>query len=229
MDFKMTTSAPDIIYLMRAMKIQWVLDIGANVGQFAYSLVDGGYQGGLISFEPTAESFAKLSETAAAHENWHCLHLALGDEDGETTIHVSANRVSSSILPALPWSIEEHGAIAPVKHEVTNVRRLDTVWPELPLPSSPGPLMLKIDVQGFEPQVLAGLGDRLRDVDLLLLEASLIPVYKGEMAFEDLVTEMRRRGMHPVWIAAGWGSATTGQIFQCDIAFAKEPLVKTST
>jgi FkbM family methyltransferase len=225
----MSTPAPGIIHLVRAMNIQKVLDVGANIGQFGRALLDQGYEGELISFEPLAESFAELSAASANHPNWHCRQLALGVEDGEATLNISANRVSSSILPALPWSIEEHGPIAFVGQETVEIRRLDTLWHELPFQGPPGPLMLKIDVQGFEPRVLAGLGERLGDIDLLLFEASLIPVYEGETAFEDLVSDMRNRGMYPVWIGAGWGSATTGQIFQCDIAFAQQPLVRAST
>ncbi len=222
-------SESGIIHLIKAINIQWVLDVGANVGQFGSYLFDQGYQGGLISFEPVAESFYKLSKASADRPNWHCRHLALGVENGEGTINVSANSVSSSIFPALPWSIQEHAPIAPVRQETVKIRRLDTVWDELPLPESSGPIMLKIDAQGYEPQVLAGLGDRLIDIDFLLLEASLVPVYEGEITFEELALEMRRRGMHPVWIGAGWGSATTGQIFQCDIAFAKERVISLST
>lgn len=207
------------------MGIRCVLDVGANTGQFGRALLDQGFDGRLISFEPLSESFRDLSRNAAQCENWSCRNLAIGAEDKDETIHISENRVSSSILQAKPWAIEEHAPIASTAEEIVTVRRLDTIWDTLPFPEPRGPVMLKIDVQGFEPQVIAGLGDRIGEVSLLLLEASLIPVYEGETPFEVLIVEMRRRGLYPVWIGAGWGSPTTGQVFQCDIAFAHAPVV----
>lgn len=222
----MSTPAADIMRLMQVMGIGCVLDIGANAGQFGEALIHHGFGGRLISFEPLSESFKALRETSRRHPDWHCRPLAIGAENGEATIYISENRVSSSILQAKPWSIEEHAAIAVSSREDVTVRRLDAIWDELPFPEPRPPIMVKIDVQGFEPQVIAGLGTCIDRVDLLLLEASLIPVYDGESPIEIIIADMRRRGLHPVWIGPGWGSETTGQIFQCDIAFAHQPVVK---
>lgn len=212
--------------IMQYLGIQCVLDVGANSGQFGEKLLKRGFPGALISFEPLTDSFHELSTLARSYPNWRCYNLAIGSEEGEAVINVSANRYSSSLLPAKAWSIEEHAPIAPVAQQRVEVRRLDSLWQELWPSVTPRPLMLKIDVQGFEPQVLEGLGERLREVDLLLLEASLIPSYEGAKSFDVVVSDMRSQGLHPVWIGTGWGSHRTGQVFECDIAFARVQLIR---
>lgn len=212
--------------IMQHIGIRCVLDVGANSGQFGEKLLNRGFQGRLISFEPLTDCFAELSRNAQRHPNWDCHNLAIGSQEGTAVINVSGNRYSSSILPAASWSVEEHAPIGSVAQQPVRVRRLDSLWQELWPLSAPRPLMLKIDVQGFEPQVLEGLGQRLQDVDLLLFEASLIPSYEGAETFEVMVADMRSKGLYPVWIGPGWGSSKTGQIFECDIAFARTPLIR---
>lgn len=212
--------------IMQHLGIGCVLDVGANAGQFGEMLFRQGFPGRLVSFEPLDDCFDELSRIARHYPNWQCHKLAIGSEDGEAVINVSGNRYSSSILPAESWSIEEHAPIAPVARQPVKVRRLDSLWQELWSSSVPRPLMLKIDVQGFEPQVLEGLGQHLQDIDLLLFEASLIPSYEGAKTFDVMVSDMRNNGLFPVWIGPGWGSAKTGQIFECDIAFARSALIK---
>lgn len=215
-----------IITLMKTMEIKCVLDVGANSGQFGGALFQLGFPGVVVSFEPLSDCYQDLKKNASAYPNWHCFNLALGSEEGEAVINVSANRFSSSILPARAWSIEAHAPIAPVAQQTVEVRRLDSLWQEMWSPTAPRPLMLKIDVQGFEPQVLDGLGRHLEEIDLLLLEASLIPSYEGAKSFDVVVSDLRSKGLHPVWIGPGWGDFQTGQIFECDIAFARNAIIK---
>jgi FkbM family methyltransferase len=215
-----------IINVMKALNIKNVLDVGANSGQFGQALVNRGFGGVLVSFEPLADCYQELLRLSRPYPNWHCFNLALGAEEGETVINVSGNRFSSSILAAKAWSVEAHAPIAAVAQQPVTVRRLDSLWQNMWSPAAPRPLMLKIDVQGFEPQVLEGLGRHLDEVDLLLIETALVPSYEGAQPFEVMVSDLRSKGLHPVWIGPGWGNPQTGQIFECDIAFARDSVIK---
>jgi FkbM family methyltransferase len=216
----------NIVDIMKTINIGCVLDVGANTGQFAKELLGSGFRGVLVSFEPLTDCYHELRSCSEAYPNWHCFNLALGAQDGETIINVSAHSQSSSILPVKAWSVEAYAPIAPIARQTVQVRRLDSLWPEMWSPAAPRPLMLKIDVQGFESQVLEGLGRYLDEVDLLLLETALISSYEGAEPFEVMVADPRDKGFHPVWIRGGWGDPQTGQVFECDIAFARNPLIK---
>lgn len=46
--------------------------------------------------------------------------------------------------------------------------------------------LLKIDTQGYEPEVLAGLGDRLYDVDVVITELMFYDFYERSLSFSDI-------------------------------------------
>ena len=54
--------------------------------------------------------------------------------------------------------------------------------------------MLKIDVQGFERDVIEGAGEVLQDFDTLLIEASFQTLYEGEWTFTEMVGDLASRG-----------------------------------
>ncbi|CAN5333999.1 hypothetical protein BH10PSE2_BH10PSE2_07790 [soil metagenome] len=212
------TSEPgDITSLVRQHRIDTVLDVGANVGQFAQSLRVGGYQGRLISFEPSSDAFAALSRISESDPLWTCRALALGSSNSQATFNLSANSYSSSFLQPTASTLAAEPAVGFIGEEIVAVHRLDTLWPTF----GEGRFLLKIDVQGLELEVLIGAGDRLAAVDLLFLEVSLVPVYVGEPVIETIFSYLRREGFVPVWIGPGFCDPASGQMFQCDVAFAR--------
>ena len=47
-------------------------------------------------------------------------------------------------------------------------------------------ISLKIDTQGFEPEVLDGLGDKLANVDVVLTELMFYDFYERSLSFSDI-------------------------------------------
>src|SRR5476649_785985 len=60
----------NIVYLMDALGIDLVLDIGANEGQFGQQLRRCGYGGRIVSFEPVEDVHATLSAAASGDRLW---------------------------------------------------------------------------------------------------------------------------------------------------------------
>src|SRR6266511_3295949 len=85
--------------LLDAYRIDTVIDVGANVGQYGRRLRDAGYRGQILSFEPIPDAFHALESQAVADPRWTCEQVAVGAVDGEAMLHVSGNSVSSSLLP----------------------------------------------------------------------------------------------------------------------------------
>ena len=87
---------------MRVQRINHVLDVGANVGQYASELRALGYAGKITSFEPGRFAFAVLEEASRRDDAWQAFNYGLSDVDGPLALTLSENSVSSSLQQVLP-------------------------------------------------------------------------------------------------------------------------------
>src|ERR1700730_6290619 len=88
--------------ILQEQRINMVLDVGANIGQFAQWIRETGYTGGIVSFEPLSDAHQKLSNVAVQDSLWSVApRMALGSAPGRIDIHVARNAVSSSLLHML--------------------------------------------------------------------------------------------------------------------------------
>jgi FkbM family methyltransferase len=192
-----------------------VLDVGANEGQYARRLRADGYLGELVSFEPGLSAYTKLEQTASADPAWHTVRAALADRVGSATLNVSANSYSSSLLPISTVHTTAAPDAAYVETEAVEVTTLDT------LEFSPAPTYLKIDVQGYEPQVLRGSDRLLEHVIAVELEMSLVPLYEGQDLAADVCVMLRNRGFVPVAFQTAFTDPKTAEILAVDALFAR--------
>jgi len=56
--------------------------------------------------------------------------------------------------------------------------------------------LLKIDTQGFEPEVLEGFGDKLTNVDVVITELMLFDYYERGLSFSDIEKYLLPAGFH---------------------------------
>lgn len=212
-------SGPQLTQLLRAHRIGLVLDIGANEGEYGTMLRRAGYHGRIVSFEPLAGPGRALRRKADADPRWTVLPYALGEESGTATINVSGNRgASSSVLPML----DRHAEAAPharyVGTEEVALRRLDELWPELVAEGER--VFLKLDVQGYEAQVLRGAGAYPETCHGLQIETSFVPLYEGSMLLgETLALAQGDLGLTPMAVIPGYVDPRTGQMLQADFVF----------
>ncbi|HLY34385.1 MAG TPA: FkbM family methyltransferase [Jatrophihabitantaceae bacterium] len=200
-----------------------VLDVGANVGQYADALRSSGYRGRIISFEPLAEAYARLAHHAAKDPGWTAVHSAVGAEPGTLEIHIAANSHSSSALPmnrthldAAPHSRTIGIESAPVT-TIADVVATYGVAPERTL--------LKVDTQGYEAPVLDGAGELLREFALIQLELSFVSLYDGQALYPELVARLAGLGFEWYGVDAAFVDPRTGRMLQVDGLFARSSLL----
>ena len=199
-------------------RIDTVLDVGANEGQYACLLRELGFKGRIISFEPLTAAHQRLQQTAVKDSLWTiAARTAIGHEEGQIRLNVASNGASSSILPML----EAHERAAPdvkyVGFEMAPISRLDRVAEEF-LGEAQN-IFLKVDAQGFELQVLQGATDLLRRVVGVQLELSLVPLYGGQPLFSELIDWMQGEG-YKIWgIIPGLADNASGRLLQTDAVF----------
>jgi FkbM family methyltransferase len=205
--------------LLAHLGIGVVLDVGANVGQYAERTRAAGYDGRIVSFEPLSDAHAALARAAAADPRWEVRRLALGEQDGEAEINVAGNSYSSSLLAME----ERHVASAPESRYVGSERvrtaRLDGLWDEVVRPGERA--WLKLDVQGFELQVLRGAGERLAELAAVQTELSLVPLYAGAAPWRTIVDLLEGAGFELAGLEPGFEDPASGRMLQADGVFVR--------
>jgi FkbM family methyltransferase len=195
-----------------------VLDVGANVGQFGTGLRDAGFKDRIISFEPLALAHRKLQAQAKRDRNWVVVPpVAVGDRNGRVTMNISANSVSSSVLPMLATHLHAEPDSKYVGHEEVDVRELDTLA-EGQI-SDRDRAFLKLDVQGFEHQALKGARRLLSRLVGIRLEMSLVPLYEGDHLFDAMLRELSDAGFETWSIAPAFLDPESGRLLQVDGTF----------
>ncbi len=198
---------------LAALAIETVIDVGANVGQYGQELRDHGYRGRIVSYEPLTEAYRVLEQTAASDPEWECHNLALGETDERRELTVAANLSSSSLLT---MTDEMRALIPDVGVELVSVKRLDGLDVRLE-----GPLMLKLDVQGYEARVLAGCGEVLDRVEQLECELSLAWLYDDQAQLSEMVAGLDGLGFEMVDLDPSFHDRRDGRILSFDALFGR--------
>jgi FkbM family methyltransferase len=205
------------IRLVKNFRIDHLLDVGANAGQYGSVMRALGYRGKLISFEPLSDAYRSLRTLADRDTNWETHNMALGDIEQEMTINVSKNLLSSSLLDMLPRHLETAPESEYCKSEPVKVRTLNQIYSSL-VPDD-ATTLLKIDTQGYERQVLQGSDAVLDKITGVQIEMSLVPLYDHGALFHELMTLLGDNGFTMMSIEAGFQDPNTGQLLQMDGVF----------
>lgn len=133
-----------------------VIDVGANRGQFALVARATWPEARIISFEPVPSAAATFSAVFEGDSGVELHRFALGSAMEERVLTVPAADDGASFL------VQLRGVPLTVQ-----VRRLDAVDLDFARPA-----LLKLDVQGFELEVLKGASLTLPFIDAVVAECS---------------------------------------------------------
>ena len=208
--------------LLAYHQIDLVLDVGANVGQYGLLLREFGYSGRIVSFEPLSTAYTQLKATSRNDPMWDVApRTALGNKDGKIAINVSGNSESSSVLDMLDSHLESASDSAYIGSEKVKLCRLDQIVKEY-LNDDTTSIFLKIDVQGFERQVLEGATQILPRVHGIQLEMSLIPLYKNQPLYQEIIEIMKELGYELHAVLPGFTDFKSGRLLQMDGIFFRK-------
>ena len=90
---------PGLSDFLDTRRVDLVIDVGANAGQFARDLRSLGYRGRIHSFEPLPTAFAELQSVAASDPLWEMSNVGVGRKAGKLEINIAKNSVFSSFRP----------------------------------------------------------------------------------------------------------------------------------
>jgi FkbM family methyltransferase len=202
--------------MLSSNNIDLVLDVGAAVGSYGESLRDCGYRGRIESFEPLVLPYHALAELSRADDLWVAHNVAVGAEPGRIAVNVAGNSDSSSVLRMLDTHVEAVPYAAFTGE--TQIANLVTIDEVLRQDEAHRPF-LKIDVQGYEREVLEGATRSLGRIVGVQIELSGVELYDGQMLIDETIDWLQELGF--VW----WGfepafcDPKTGRELQVDGLF----------
>jgi FkbM family methyltransferase len=161
-----------------------ILDIGGGIGASLKLFLDSFPDCKIMVFEPVSENFQAIKIRFPSSPNIEFINCAAGNENSEKQINIASRITSSSLLPlsADPDSqVFNESNLGKAGVETIRIVRLDDFFAlnkdEIGI--------MKIDVQGYEMDVLKGAGSTLKRTDIVVLEANNHEGYSGSAKYYD--------------------------------------------
>ena len=179
-----------------------VFDVGANIGTTLGEFKQWWPDAQVHCFEPQEECWTELERRAAQYpENQVVINkCAVGSVKTDAAVFYTHD-ISSGVSGFHKINLESNDSISLKdarrlngeglaeyeqrlnRERSVTVARLDEYMETVGIERVS---LLKIDTQGFEPEVLEGLGDRLSDVDVVLTELMFYDYYERSLSFSDI-------------------------------------------
>ena len=200
-----------------------LVDIGANIGRWAADFCRFFPRTTKVyCFEPNPELQTELARTTAPLPNTRILPIALGST--ERSLDLSIPELDSALgtfRPFNPAANAHYGVAASRTHRVP-VRRLDDALDDLK-----GPVVAKIDVQGFEIEVIDGGRRVLAACDAVLVECSFAPMHADgkDPSFGHCNAMLSECGLVPV-VFQRYGTLVNTYAFERDVLYVKRELAQ---
>jgi len=191
-----------------------VIDVGANKGQFTAFARARWPRAKFFAFEPLPKPSRRFRAIFGDAVSLH--HVALGREESSLDIHIASREDSSSLLPIGDRQVEEFHT-AEVATLTVPVRRLDEVLGGAAIVA---PALLKIDVQGFEHEVLEGCSGVVDLIEWIYVEVSFVELYQRQKLYGEVEPLLASMGYAPVR-EHNVQFGKSGSKIQADVLFAK--------
>ena len=166
--------------LLRDRQVDCVIDVGANVGQYATLLRLIGFTGTILSFEPSPDTFEELVKASASDSKWHAFQCALGSKASTATL----NRMKLSVFNSFREPSTRDTKMAEPYNQIVDtvevqVERLDEVFPRLRDRFNIERPFLKTDTQGFDLEVFDGASGIHSELAGVQCELAVQRLYEG--------------------------------------------------
>jgi FkbM family methyltransferase len=184
-----------------------IVDVGANEGYTVRSFLKYFKNPTIYAFEPLPECLEKLNKAYAQIPQVKIMPYALGADEREIVFNMHAQKGSSSVLEVSETGRQYHPNIDQNMQKINvQQRRLDQCLP----PDTTIDLM-KLDVQGYEMEVLKGASELLKNTRIIFSEIEFVPIYENQPLFSDIDNYLRSAGFQFTCFSELWVHAN-GQL-----------------
>ncbi|HTL90392.1 MAG TPA: FkbM family methyltransferase [Leptolyngbya sp.] len=214
----MLRAASDMPFMLeslkqRGFKPDWILDVGANRGEWSRMAKTVFPNAHCFLIEPQIEMQPDLEKFCQDFPGSQWQLAGAGAELGELSLTVWGDLAGSSFLPSLH---PERAAIA--NQRVVPIVTIDQLLNDQKLSI---PQLVKLDIQGFELEALKGASQLWDQVEVFILEVSLFEFLPGQPVFDQVIEFMRHHG-YVVYDFPGFCCRPfDGALGQCDVCFVQ--------
>jgi FkbM family methyltransferase len=204
--------------MLKRLPFDFVVDVGANRGQFSLLCRRLNPAAGIVAFEPLAEPAKIYHAVFAGDTGTRLFNCALGPQRGEIAMNVSGHDDASSLLPISKVQTDNFSGTEAVARQMVSVGLLSDFVSFSDLGTRN---LLKIDVQGFELEVLKSAGPMLSQFEWIYAECSYVPLYEGQALVREIVAFLAERGFCLSGEFNPSYARTDGRLLQADLLFEK--------
>ena len=175
--------------MVKDINPETIIDIGSNKGQFIM-LIEQLFPHKIIySFEPIEEVLKKQKRFFNYKKNIFFYNFALGGNSSTKEFFITKRMDSSSFFKVDTKNDKSNYYTIKNKTNI-QIRTLDEIIIDQKVVN---PILMKIDVQGYEIEVLKGSEKMLEKIDYLLIEVSENEFYHGQPLSNEIITFLQDR------------------------------------
>lgn len=198
--------------------ISTIIDVGASEGRFATKARELFPEAIIYSFEPIPRSYQKLIKKFNSDKNFKAFNTALGNAIGELEFNQNEHIGASSFLEISKLQIDAHPYTQNYSKIKVAVDKLDNLIKASDLTPN---IILKLDVQGYEIEVLMGAERLLKHIKFIYSEVCFNELYEGQSLFDDIIYFLRGKGYRIAGIENISQSLKDGIFLNADVFFVR--------
>jgi FkbM family methyltransferase len=173
----------------------------------------------IYGFEPLPQVFERLKSNFSQDHAFEAINLGLGEQEGMLEFWENDYSPSSSFLRLTDTHRENFEEATVEKKVNVKIDKLDRVFETKEFQH---PLLVKIDVQGFEDRVIKGGENTIRKAEMVICELSFTELYKGQPLFADIFRQLQDLGFYFAGQMDQISAPDTQQPLQADGIFLKK-------
>ena len=204
-------------FFKKIIKINTLIDIGSNKGQFILLCLKFFPNLVIYSFEPINEILERQTIFFKSNKKIFFFNFGVGNQDKNLNFFITNRKDSSSFLTFNNASQYNRDYFITEKRNI-KIRKLDQILKNKNLIK---PILIKIDVQGYELEVLKGAKKTLSKIDYLLLEVSKSRMYKKQATEKEIVNFLKKNKF-TISKLSKWVRIENTKYLQRDILFKRK-------
>jgi FkbM family methyltransferase len=173
----------------RTAELAVLFDVGANTGLWTRLAAETCPSARIHAFEIVPDTYRALADACAGLANVTLNDFGLGERDGEIPVYFSPEH--RGVATCLPGFSEEFHGYRP-QTATARIRAGDAYCREQAIPRID---YLKLDVEGYEPDVLRGCRE--------LLAAARVPVIQFEYGYVNIRSRFLLKDYHELLVPLG--------------------------